>query len=353
MIFGVIIIALIMVASVAVVMMLNNEEGDANNNGIDDETNNDSDSTDNGDNTNDNGDDSSVVTGNWVNLSSNIDIEEYAPDFSDVFFTAADTGWITESGQANIYKTVDGAASFSIQTTPQGGTSAIHMLDADNGYSGGQGGGWIYKTSDGGLNWNVLASMGTFLDMSFPFDTDPNNPTGYASGNSGNVWKITSTLTNLNSPSSSTFSGISAPSVNNVWACGGNRIYYYDGIDFTSQIAPAGAFNDIYFVNNLEGWVVGDSGVIGHTENGGNNWITQTNPDTQDRSLYSVFFLDSNNGWAVGSDGLILHTTDGGTNWSIEGEGLTTEFLRGVHFTSPTNGYVVGNGKTIFKFVGE
>ena len=47
-------------------------------------------------------------------------------------------------------------------------TSAIQMLDADNGYSGGKGG-WIYKTDDGGFNLNILGSIGTLLDISFPF----------------------------------------------------------------------------------------------------------------------------------------------------------------------------------------
>jgi hypothetical protein len=34
----------------------------------------------------------------------------------------------------------------------------------------------------------------------------------------------------------------------------------------------------------------------------------------------------------------------------VEGAGLTTAFLRGVHFTSSTNGYAVGNNKTLLKF---
>ncbi len=72
---------------------------------------------------------------------------------------------------------------------------------------------------------------------------------------------------------------------------------------FISQIAPPGTFNDIHFINNQEGWVVGDGGVIGHTTDGGAGWATQTNPDTQNRTLIGVFFLDSNNGWAVGADG--------------------------------------------------
>ena len=59
------------------------------------------------------------------------------PDFSDVFFTDDNAGWITTTSSSNIYKTADGTTSFSTQTTPLGGTSAIHMLDANNGYSGG------------------------------------------------------------------------------------------------------------------------------------------------------------------------------------------------------------------------
>jgi photosystem II stability/assembly factor-like uncharacterized protein len=271
------------------------------------------------------------------------------PDFSALFFTDADTGWITTSTTDNIYRTDDGAATFSTQTTPLGATSAIHMLNGNNGYSGGQGG-WVYKTSDGGLNWNILATMGSLSDISFPFNTDPNNPIGYACGDAGRVWEITSTLTDLNTGLGGNFNGISAPSVDHVWVCGGNRIYYYNGTDFTSQIAPGGTFNDIHFINDQEGWVVGNSGVIGNTTDGGTTWNTQTNPDPQTLSLYGVFFLDSDRGWAVGLAGLILQTTDGGTTWTIEEAGLTTAFLRGVHFTSATNGYVVGNEKTLLKY---
>ena len=271
------------------------------------------------------------------------------PDFSDVFFVNDSTGWISSSSHVNIYKTQDGAASFSTQTSPLGATNAIHMLDASNGYSGGAGG-WVYKTVNGGLIWNFLASMGSLSDISFPPNTLPGNPVGYACRDAGRVWEITSSLTNLNSGSASNFSGISAPSVNNVWVCGGNRIYYYNGTNFTSQSTPGGTFNDIHFINNQEGWVVGNVGIIGNTTDGGTSWITQTNPDTQNRSLIGVFFLDSNNGWAVGNGGVILHTTNGGTTWAVEGAGLTTAFLRGVQFTSTTTGYVVGNGKTLLKF---
>ena len=80
---------------------------------------------------------------------------------------------------------------------------------------------------------------------------------------------------------------------------------------------------------------MGNVGIMGYTEDGGASWNTQTNPDPQDRTLVGVFFFDPDYGWAVGVNGVILHTSDGGTNWNIVGEGLTTEDLSSVHFTSP------------------
>jgi photosystem II stability/assembly factor-like uncharacterized protein len=274
----------------------------------------------------------------WKDISANI--PTYT-DLSDVFFVSDDEGWITSSFHAEIYHTTDGGETFEIQST-QYPTIAIKMLDSVNGYSGYS---RIYMTTDGGKNW-IAIDYTPLLDLDFVTTSQ-----GYASGDHGTVFSITPEgATNLNCQSNSTLSGISAPSVNNVWVCGGNRIYYYNGIDFTNQIAPSGTFNDIHFINNQLGWVVGDGGVIGHTTDGGANWITQTNPDTSNRSFYKVFFLNASNGWAVGFNGIILHTTNGGNTWTIEGVGLTSAFLRGVYFTSSTNGYVVGNGKTLMKY---
>jgi hypothetical protein len=284
----------------------------------------------------------------WVKL--NLDAIPDDPFFTDLYFTGDNTGWITTSSTNNIYRTDDGGATFSAQATSLGYTKAVHMLDANNGYSGGQSG-WVYNTTTGGFNWNIVNSMGILLlDISFPPGTDPSNPTGYACGDNGQVWKITSTLTNLNTGLAGTFSGISAPSVNNVWFCGGNRIYYYNGTTFTSQSHPTGTFNHIHFINNSEGWVVGNAGIVARTTNGGASWIAQTNPDARNRSLYGVFFLNSNEGWAVGNQGLILSTANGGTTWTIAGDGLTTNDLARVHFTSSTNGYAVGAHKTLLKY---
>ncbi|TFB12472.1 hypothetical protein E3V33_05365 [Candidatus Marinimicrobia bacterium MT.SAG.4] len=49
------------------------------------------------------------------------------------------------------------------------------------------------------------------------------------------------------------------------------------------------------------GWIVGGSGTILKTTDGGNTG-----------ALSSVYFADVATGWLVGVGGIILHTTDGG-----------------------------------------
>ena len=52
---------------------------------------------------------------------------------------------------------------------------------------------------------------------------------------------------------------------------------------------------DIVFINENEGWVVGDEGLILHTTNGGDDWLEVNSGTAKD--LVKIFFYDSNNGW--------------------------------------------------------
>jgi hypothetical protein len=205
--------------------------------------------------------------------------------------------------------------------------------------------------------------MGSVIDISFPPGTDPNNPIGYACGGEGRIWEIASTgLTDLNTGLRGDFYGTSASSVNNVWTCGGNRIYYYNGTDFTSQLAPGGTFNDIHFVNDQLGWVVGDGGIIGGTAEGGESWLRLQSYNNE-FSLYGVHSPNGKDVWAVGTGGTVLHSPNGddfhpkepygweiNTVWNREAEGLTNSFLRGIFFTSAANGYISGNNGILLKY---
>ena len=267
------------------------------------------------------------------------------PDFSDVFFTDDNTGWITFGNINNISKTVDGGETFEVQTT-QLETNAIYMLNANEGYSGGASG-FVYRTTNGGTNWNFHGTIGaTLTDISFP----PSGGTGYACGFNGAISSITSTIvTPMNSGVNGNLSSIIFPiNSSEGWVCGGSIIRHFIAGAWTGdQDYPSGGYNAIYMVDALYGWAVGDNGIIIHTTDG-QNWFAQTNPDNN--SLFDVFFLNENEGWAVGAQGIVIHTTNGGTTWAVVGAGLTSNFLTGVHFTSSTNGYVSGNNKTLLKY---
>ncbi|MEJ2105052.1 MAG: YCF48-related protein, partial [Ignavibacteriaceae bacterium] len=70
---------------------------------------------------------------------------------------------------------------------------------------------------------------------------------------------------------------------------------------------------DVYFVDNSTGWVVGENGLIIKTTNGGTSWDVQNSGTSN--SLHSIHFIDQNIGWAVGDDATILHTTNGGVTF--------------------------------------
>ncbi|PLX05609.1 MAG: hypothetical protein C0594_06980 [Marinilabiliales bacterium] len=71
--------------------------------------------------------------------------------------------------------------------------------------------------------------------------------------------------------------------------------------------------NDVFFVTSQEGWVVGASGTILHSTDGGETWSAQTSGTSDE--LLSVGFFDANNGWAGGSS-VLLKTTNGGSSWT-------------------------------------
>lgn len=80
-------------------------------------------------------------------------------------------------------------------------------------------------------------------------------------------------------------------------------------------------FNDVFFANAQQGWVVGDVGTIITTADGGTTWSLQASEIGKD--LFSVVFLDEQTGYAVGGGyptkkGNIISTLDGGQHWKLD-----------------------------------
>jgi len=231
----------------------------------------------------------------WKDISANL---PGTPDLSNVYFVSDNEGWITSSSQPEIYHTTDGGQTFEVQTT-EFYTEAIHMLNENEGYAG-RGSGHVYRTTDGGKNWIAIGSMGTTLtDITFP----PTGGRGYACGLNGNIYSVESKgVKRMTSGVHSTQNSISFP-INSEegWVCGGSIIrHFFNDVWNGDKDYPSGGYNGIYMVDTLNGWAVGDKGIIIHTEDG-HNLYKQTNPDPDGHTFFDVYFLNNKEGWAVGS----------------------------------------------------
>ena len=103
----------------------------------------------------------------------------------------------------------------------------------------------------------------------------------------------------------------------------------------------------ISLVDEQQGWIVGDSGLIMRTKNGGASWTSQVS--TVSDALWDVDFVDADRGWAVGEGGVIVSTKNGGAAWQATtwrgGEQLTS-----VDFLNVDLGFAVGASGTILKW---
>ncbi len=288
----------------------------------------------------------------WHDISSAVTAAGTS-NFIDVHFVDENNGLVSSGNVSEVYVTTDGGTSFTTRSVAAGTfMNSIHMISSTEFYAGAQNN-RIYRSTNSGADWTSLGVTGNPVrSITFP----PSSTTGYSAGDTGTSYSITSGgITNLPTSLSTNLKSVSFPTVAEGWICGGAIIRHFTGGVWTGdQTYPANGYNGISFVNNTTGWAVGDNGVIIHTTDG-KNWSPQTNPDTHlpQRTLNDVFFLNASEGWAVGDGGIILHTTNGGTAWAIEADGLTTNLLTSVYFTSSTNGYVAGINKTLLRFSNE
>lgn len=138
----------------------------------------------------------------------------------------------------------------------------------------------------------------------------------------------------------------------NGWIVGamGEIWYTNDGGDSweLQESGTALRLRSVFFIDMYTGWIVGGEThpipgdyIILHTTDGGENWAVQASDPTA--CLRSVFFIDSQTGWAVGDDGTLLHTANAGIDWVSQWYGSPYTDFREVQFTDPGHGWVVGD----------
>lgn len=106
----------------------------------------------------------------------------------------------------------------------------------------------------------------------------------------------------------------------------------------------------VQFLDEHEGWAVGDEGTVWHTMDGGTLWERQ--PTGLRATLTSISMRDFRSGWIAGREsipydgatsGLLFFTKDGGGRWGL----VSKQHLSGiskVQFFGDDNGWVLGQG---------
>lgn len=105
-------------------------------------------------------------------------------------------------------------------------------------------------------------------------------------------------------------------------------------------------------LDELNGWAVGDGGLVLMTTNGGVSWQSppQGLPDELNRFAdFQTVAARGSRVWISGSPGgCIWHSPDGGASWSVQTTGLTTP-VHGISFSSDDVGWAVGAFGTILR----
>ncbi|MDP1621877.1 MAG: YCF48-related protein [Bacteroidales bacterium] len=239
-------------------------------------------------------------------------ITSYWGSFTAIWFTDAFTGYVgTTTGY--ILKTVDGGATWDMQSSGGGMVRDFSFYNASNGYCAVEGGGYS-KTTDGGASW-VYVSL-PFGGCSAYSSATTSDSVAYVIGCNGNIFRTQAS-----------------------------------GLNWTNfrPAATSQTLLSIFFTNPSTAYTVGNSSTILKTTNAGGTWNTQISP-VASTTFNSVFFTDDNTGFIAGSSGKLLSTVNGGTDWTTVATGTTT-ILNGIHFPTAQTGYVAGQLSTSGKIL--
>ena len=318
-------------------------------------------------------------------------------NLNDVYFTSTTEGWIVGDGGV-LLKTINGGATW-IQVPIAGFNQRIMSIqfvpgNSQVGWFCGEGGN-IYKTVDGGETWIVMGDFATTetLNALSIFSESQITAVGtdedYTTTNTGGITWFTNfgnapqsyndinynqnnigivagedifipgspikrstdgglSWNSITGVPTSIFNGV-ASAGNSFWAVGelGRIIKSEDeGITWIQQNSQVGniSLRKIFAVDDQVLYIVGASGIILKTTDGGDHWSPVTIQAAD--NLESISYGTGTHVWAVGSSGRIFRSIDGGIQWISQISG-GVEFLQDVRFVSNQRGWICGNNGTI------
>ncbi len=88
------------------------------------------------------------------------------------------------------------------------------------------------------------------------------------------------------------------------------------GVNWVQVLNTTATMNSISFPDNNTGYIVGDSGKIYKSTDGGLGWNSVTSVTTN--NLMTVYFINQLTGHAAGMNGIMLRSQNGGSSWVIQ-----------------------------------
>jgi photosystem II stability/assembly factor-like uncharacterized protein len=264
--------------------------------------------------------------------------DQFKYKIRSVWFVDPQTGWALTIDR-DILHTTDGGGSWALQrkagatklklrdargeriTDVPEQIDQIFFLDTARGWAWGGGRkdsyseqpGIFISTVDGGGNWN---------EVPYPFDSD--------------------------------ISAIFFLNANRAWASVKSGFYATadGGLNWAKVQTrlPEDLFYSIFFLDESNGWVVGRSGRMAKTADGGATWTRITRDMVRvEFVMRDIHFTDRDHGWAAGEKGAILYTDDGGENWESIPSPFPEQFTD-VFFVNRRAGWIAGLNGAALRF---
>ncbi len=222
----------------------------------------------------------------------------------------------------------------------------VKFIDENTGWFVGNYG-TIFKTTDGGLTWFTQNTKYT-CDFTAIDPVDANN-----------IWVIGYGYDTVYVENDPSFKILFSADGGKHWDLKLSGAKYF----CDSTCRKFGYIEDIDFIDETTGYVVGDSGLILKTTNAGTSWELQE--QSKDYNFKSVQFFDPIKGYVAGGGGYItighvprrdnfdehgaiLKTTDGGLHWQTVYSDTFTFF--DIYFRNPQLGWAVGEARWLIGY---
>jgi len=235
--------------------------------------------------------------------------------FQTCHFFNADTGFVTASDFARVYKTYDGGANWtSISPTPAGydDVTCQQFLDNNTGFLAINiyYGGTIVKTRDGGETWNPVWQS-QFYGEVFHKIYFIDEKTGYAS-RYDRLFKTT------------------------------------DSARTWTELWDDQTISSIWFINASTGYVAGDNGMLKQTLDSGRTWNNIPIHSQFYDDIYAIKFFNNEVGYLTAENGIIYRTINSGNTWKQYGRGSFYR-LPTIHFAPDSTVYVAGQWGSVLR----